>query len=173
MPLADDRRLPDELTAVAAIGFDYAEGDGVDFEPFDEFLTAEDTTHWLRAWTGNTALDGDAFRIFGQDGTGGYAAFWLVRPEHQLADQPVVFLGSEGETGVVACDLADYLWLLADGFGPYEAVQYPDRAARPNAELRQIAELYAPARARSAREVIAAAQAAFPHFEDTIAGICR
>lgn len=80
MPLADDRRLPHELTAVAAIGFDYAEGDGVDFEPFDEFLTAQDTTHWLRAWTGNTALDGDAFRAFGQDGTGGYAAFWLARP---------------------------------------------------------------------------------------------
>ena len=159
--------------AVATAGFDYAEGDGVDFEPFDEFLTAEDTTHWLRAWTGNTALDGDAFRVFGQDGTGGYAAFWLVRPEHQLADLPVVFLGSEGETGVVACDLADYLWLLADGFGPYEAVQYPDRAARPNVELRQIAERYAPARARSAREVIATTRAMFPYFEETIAGPCR
>lgn len=103
MPPADDRRLPDELTVVAAIGFDYA----------------------------------------------------------------------EGEIGVVARDLADYLWLLADGFGPYEAVQHPDRASQPNADLRQIAEQYAPERKRSAHEVIAAAQAAFPHFEDTAAGLRR
>lgn len=65
------------------------------------------------------------FRIFGQDGTGGLAAFWLVRMGESIAGQPVVFLGSEGETGVVARDLAAYLWLLADGYGPLEATMHP------------------------------------------------
>lgn len=66
-------------------------------------------------------MDGVCFRVFGQDGTGGYAAFWLVREGRGLVEQPVVFLGSEGETGVIARDLADFLWLLAGGVGPWEA----------------------------------------------------
>lgn len=64
-------------------------------------------------------MDGACFRVFGQDGTGGYAAFWLVREGRGLVEQPVVFLGSEGETGVIARDLADFLWLLVEaGSGP-------------------------------------------------------
>jgi hypothetical protein len=124
-------------------------------------------------WTGNGEIDGDDFRVFGQDGTGGYVAFWLVRPVRALADQPVVFLGSEGELGVVAHDLASYLWLLADGFGPYEAVEYPERAARPNPELLKIAERYTPGPHRPATEVIAAARHEFPDFDRTITALCR
>jgi hypothetical protein len=60
-----------------------------------------------------TLLTGDDFRVFGQNGAGGYAAFWLVRHDEDLADQPIVFLGSEGETAVVARDLPDVLRLLA------------------------------------------------------------
>ncbi|MFI8266555.1 hypothetical protein [Streptomyces sp. NPDC085665] len=77
------------------------------------------STEWFRAWTGNRELIGDRFRVFGQDGTGGYAALWLIRPDRVLVEQPIVFLGSEGETGVVALDLGTFLWLLADGFGPH------------------------------------------------------
>ena len=51
----------------------------------------------------------------GKDGSGGQAAFWLVRVGEQLTHQPVVFLGCEGETGVVARNLDGYLWLLAAG----------------------------------------------------------
>ncbi|MFF4453234.1 SMI1/KNR4 family protein [Streptomyces goshikiensis] len=117
-----------------AVRFDYADGKtGGDFEPFPAFLSAAETTDWFQAWTGNSELDGNDFRVFGQDGTGGYAAIWLIRPGRPLAEQPVVFLGSEGETGVVARDLGDFLWLLADGFGPWEAATSyePDWKAHP------------------------------------------
>lgn len=32
-----------------------------------------------------------------------------------LFEQPVVFFGAEGELGIVAANLSDYLWLLAAG----------------------------------------------------------
>ncbi|MBB5866984.1 hypothetical protein F4553_000363 [Allocatelliglobosispora scoriae] len=170
---AEDRELPAALTEAHAAPFRYREDGGVDFEPYDEFMTAAETGDWWRAWTGNPELDGAEFRCFGMDGTGGQAAFWLVRAGAPVERQPVVFLGSEGETGVVARDLDDYLWLLADGFGPYEAVAYPSRAAEPDERLTGIASRYAPHARRSGHEVIAAARAEFPEFEQTIEGVCR
>jgi hypothetical protein len=195
----DDRALPAALAAIAGIGFGAAAGDGeddtdtddiddlddldaadddaevrgVDFEPYDEFLDAEDTADWFRGWTGNPDVDGGEYRIFGQDGAGGYAALWLARDDQPLAEQPVVFFGAEGTTGVVACDLAAFLWLLADGSGPMEAVEYPGRRARPHPEFRAVAEKYAGGVPRSAREVIADAREEFPDFEDEIAELCR
>ena len=41
---ADDRRFPAALAAALAHAFDYDDGDGVDFEPFDAFVSAEETT---------------------------------------------------------------------------------------------------------------------------------
>ncbi|MGC3859044.1 SMI1/KNR4 family protein [Micromonospora chersina] len=109
--MTDDRRaLPPALSEAHEVGFDYRDGAGVDFEPYPDFLDAGETAEWWRAWTGNAELDGSELRVFGQDGTGGLA----------------VFLGSEGETGVLAQNLWAYLWLLADGFGPWEATAYPD-----------------------------------------------
>ncbi|MEW1907570.1 SMI1/KNR4 family protein [Kitasatospora sp. NPDC085895] len=169
----DDRVLPAALAEVAGIGFDFDEGEGVDFEPYDAFLSAEETTDRLRAWTGDPELDGDAFRVFGQDGTGGYGAIWLAHPGRPLAEQPVVFLGSEGETGVVACDLGSYLWLLADGSGPREAVEHPGREARPNAESAAVAERLAPGARRPAAEVAAEAARRHPDFEDMVLELCR
>lgn len=171
----DDRHFPDALAAAMAVSYDYDGGDGVDFEPFPGFLSAEETTDWFRAWTGNGGLDGGAFRVFGQDGSGGYAALWLTRQDQALADQPVVFLGSEGETGVVARDLGDFLWLLAGGLGPREAVTSyeSDHIPRPHDRLTAIAERFAPGRRRSAASVVAPAGREFPGFDDTVMGLCR
>jgi hypothetical protein len=119
---AFSRKLPPVLAALHRLPFDYDQGNGIDFEPYDRFQSAEETASWFRSWTGNEDVDGLEFRVFGQDGTGGAAAFWLTRAGKELAEQPIVFLGSEGEVGVVACNLADYLWLLAGGLGPCEAV---------------------------------------------------
>ncbi len=170
-----DRPYPASLAAALAVPFDYADGGGVDFEPFPAFLSAEDTTDWFQAWTGNTELDGDAFRVFGQDGTGGYAAFWLVRPGRPVGEQPVVFLGSEGETGVVARDLDDFLWLLADGHGPAEAGSpyATDLTGRPHEGLASIAERFAPERRASAADVVARAAEEFPGFDEVIEVLCR
>ncbi|MGW2304207.1 SMI1/KNR4 family protein [Streptomyces sp. NPDC001809] len=169
-----DRRFPDALAAVARVEFDYGdEGEGVDFEPYDEFDSAEETTDWLRNWTGNQVLAGDAFRVFGQDGTGGLAAVWCVRPGRPLAEQPVVFMGSEGERGVVAGNLSDFLWVLADGYGPMEAALYPEREPRPDGAPAGIAERYATTPRRPAREIVEETRAEFASFSDDIDALCR
>ncbi|MGI5517802.1 SMI1/KNR4 family protein [Streptomyces sp. CA-106131] len=173
----EDRQFPAALAAAMAVRLDCIGEDGVDFEPYESFLSADATTDWFRAWTGNSGLDGDAFRVFGQDGTGGCAAFWLVHPGRELVKQPVVFLGSEGETGVVARDLGAFLWLLADGFGPWEAATAhepePDWAPQTNEELAAIAQQYAPGCRASAPAIIAQAAQEFPDFDDTVMGLCR
>jgi hypothetical protein len=172
--ISDDRGFPDALAAAMAVEFDYADGEGVDFEPFPAFLSAKETTDWFRDWTGNKKLRGDDFRVFGQDGTGGYAAVWLIRPGQALVDQPVVFLGSEGETGVVARHLGDFLWLLAGGIGPCEALSYEaDQSPRPNQDLTVIAQRFAPGPPRSAAAVLEEAAEEFPDFDERIAGLCR
>ncbi|MFI0740901.1 SMI1/KNR4 family protein [Streptomyces sp. NPDC021100] len=174
-PTGDHRLLPAPLHALASIEFGYgAEGDGIDFESYPEFLSAEETTAWFRAWTGNGEVTGDAFRVFGQDGTGGLTAAWLVRPAAPLTAQPVVHLGSEGEMGVVARDLPAFLWLLADGFGPSEAVD-PRERARPAhrvPELAALAARFAPERRQSGKAVMDEATDEFPDFEDGILRLC-
>ncbi|MFD8482865.1 SMI1/KNR4 family protein [Kitasatospora sp. NPDC059673] len=171
-----DRQFPAVLAAALACPIHCDGGGGIDFEPFQAFASADDTISWLRAWTGNGELDGDEFRVFGQDGTGGYAAFWLVRPGRPLADQPVVFLGSEGETAVVARELGAFLWLLAGGYGPSEAAD-PWRCrgwtARPRPELLALAEQFAGGRRQSPAEVIEEAALEFPEFDDTVGALCR
>lgn len=168
--------LPPVLAELNRIEWDYDDGDGIDFEPYEEFLTAEETADWFRAWTGNEEVTGAELLVFGQDGTGGYCALWLVRPDADPVDQPVVFLGSEGETGVVARNLADYLWLVAGGYGPLEAVEYPpsdDNLRRDVPAARALAERTAPAERKSPREVLAAAQDEFPGFQDWIESLIR
>ncbi|MFE9093610.1 SMI1/KNR4 family protein [Streptomyces sp. NPDC007264] len=173
----EDRQFPAALAAAMAVRLNYADGDGdgVDFEPFAAFLSADETTDWFRAWTGNGELQGDHFRVFGQDGSGGYATFWLVHQGRALAEQPVVFLGSEGETGVVARDLGAFLWLLAGGFGPWEAATSYKRGwvPHPSSELTAVAEQFAPDHRAPATAVIEQATREFPDFDDSIMELCR
>ncbi|MEU2599067.1 SMI1/KNR4 family protein [Streptomyces hirsutus] len=169
----DDHRLPPALADVARVGFDYDDGNGIDFEPYEAFCSAEETTDWLRQWTGNPELDGDAYRVFGQNGAGGLAALWYGRPGHPLAEQPVVFMGSEGECGVVAGNLSDFLWMLADGVGPLESVLYEEHESRPDAHLTQLAERHATTPRRPARDIITEARAEFPTFTNDIEELCR
>ncbi len=171
--MAFDQTLPPLLAELHAIELDYADGDGIDFEPYQELQSADDNAAWIRAWTGNPALTGAEYRVFGQDGTGGYAAFWLIRPDAALLDQPIVFFGSEGELGVVAANFTDYLWLLAAGVGPYEAAQDGGEGEHvPQPELAAFAERHGGA-PRLPAEVVAVARGAFPDFESTVRAQCR
>ncbi|CAM5688043.1 SMI1/KNR4 family protein OS=Streptomyces canus OX=58343 GN=AQI96_38090 PE=4 SV=1 [Streptomyces canus] len=170
---AGDRAFPPALADVARVEFDYDDGEGVDFEPYDAFDSAEETTDWLRHWTGNHQLDGDAYRVFGQDGTVGLAALWCVRPGQPLVEQPVVFLGSEGERGVVAANLSDFLWVLADGLGPLEVVDFEQYEGRPSATLTALAERHATTPRRTTRDIVTTAQAEFPTFSEDIDALCR
>ena len=171
-PAADaNNTFPALLHELHQLEFDYADGDGIDFEPYPAFLPAQEVLRWFKAWTGNDAADGSRFRIFGQDGTGGYAAICMQHDDRPLLQQPIVFLGSEGEIGVVARDFDDYLWLLAGGLGPAEAVNYADdsRATHPTfADFRSFAEQHAKSARRPATGILADAEAAFPDFADWI-----
>jgi hypothetical protein len=168
-----DRNMPGVLRDLNRMEFDYADGTGIDFEPYDEFLSEAETQNWIHAWTGNPSLTGKEYMVFGQDGTGGYAAFWCVRPGAPLLQQPIVFFGSEGAIGVLASNFADYLWLLAGGFGPFEAVTYSNYERPPNRQFTAFARLHSGESQKSASEVLSKARAEFPDFEDRIRSACR
>jgi DNA primase len=86
-----------------------------------------------------------------------------------VTDQPVVFLGSEGEAVVVARDLSGLLWLLAQGYGPVEVAmpqwRRDDWSAVERPGMVEIAKQYAPGQRRPVEEVVVAAQQEFPDFE--------
>ncbi|GAB3333221.1 SMI1/KNR4 family protein [Micromonospora halotolerans] len=126
----EDRTLPPALAAAHAEGFS-VDHDGHDFEPYDEFMWSVETLEWWQSWTGNPTADIAPFRVFGQDGSGGLAAFWIRVPDAPIETQPIVFLGSEGELSVIARNLGDYLWLLANGVGPLETVDGIHRTTTP------------------------------------------
>jgi hypothetical protein len=165
MELKTDQTFPPALTALHKLEFDYDEG--IDFELYDKFFPAHESASWFRAWTGNADANGAEYRIFGQDGSGGYAAFWVVRDGASMLEQPVVFFGSEGTVGVVATDFADYLWLLAGGIKPMEAVEY----GAENGSLK--AAKHAAGAKKSASEVLARASTDSPDFTQQIKSLCR
>jgi hypothetical protein len=167
-----DVKFPKLLAQLHALDVDYDES-GMDFEPYQEFQSADDNSDWIHAWTGNQQLDGAEYRIFGQDGTGGYAAFWMVRKDKPVLDQPIVFFGSEGELGVVARNFDEYLWLLAGGVGPYEAIAYGADEGEPVEVLRQFAAHHAADAEKSADAVLGAAKKEFPDFEKKIRALCK
>lgn len=167
------RQFPDLLKKLHLINIDYADGDGIDFEPFDNFYSEEETSEWIKAWTGNKELNGSEYLIFGQDGTGGYAAFWCVRDTNDLLQQPIVFFGSEGELGVIAQNFYDYIWLFANGIGPYEAVAYPGLKRSQNKEFLEFAQTHALSHRGSAKDITAKAKSEFPDFVTTIEDLCR
>jgi hypothetical protein len=171
-----DQTFPAPLRDLHNIEFDDGEGEGIDFEPYQEFLSAEDTAEWFQTWTGGKGKGGSEFRIFGQDGSGGYAAFWLARPGKPVLEQPIVFFGSEGELGVVASRFTDYLWLLAAGLGPYEVVAYgveeeddEDDAIEGSAELIAFAKKHG-GKKKTPAAIVEAAQEEFPDFETKYKG---
>ncbi|GAA2109927.1 SMI1/KNR4 family protein [Actinomadura alba] len=176
---SEDLALPIALAEVVEVGFEWEwdeetdEPRGCDFEPYEQFEAPEKTAWWFRLWTGNEEVDGSEFRFFGATGAGDYAGFWLVRPGTQITEQPVIYIGSEGQCGVIARDLGDLLWLFADGSGPQEAFTDPGRETQPNEAFQTIAERHAPGRRRSAAEIVAAARMEFPDFSELIDAMCR
>lgn len=168
-----DWTMPAVLQALHTLDIDYDDGEGIDFEPYSEFLDEDKTRSWFRAWTGNPEVQGSEYRIFGRDGTGGVAAIWLTLPDRPLLEQPIVFLGSEGQRGVVALNLDEYLWLLAGGIGPCEAIADPLREPRANPAFTAFAEQHSTVGERLPGEVMARARSQCPRFEEEIDALCR
>lgn len=167
-----DTSLPSPLAELHKLDFECVDGEGIELEPYSCFMSPINTWGWFRAWTGNDEVDGAEFRIFGDDGTGGYASFWIVDSKG-LLDQPIVFLGSEGETGVVAPNFDQYLWLLAGGIGPLEAVAYPDLEVKPRAQFEAFAQEHSSVREHTPQEVVGNARDAFPNFGKWIESLCK
>jgi hypothetical protein len=154
----EDRALPVALEAAHACRF-FEDHDGHDFQPDEEFACSDELAEWWRSWTGDPTAGVPPFRVFGRDGSGGLAAFWIRDPGAAIETQPVVFLGSEGELNVIARDLCDYLWLLANGLGPLETVDGIRRDPAPIPELVAIARRYTGGAHRSVETLIIAADA--------------
>ena len=167
------RVMPAMLQELHTLEFDYADGEGIDFEPYSEFLSEEETRSWIRAWTGNTELNGIEYRVFGQDGTGGYAAVWLARPGEDVLGQPIVFFGSEGQIGVVAANFNEYLWLLAGGIGPCEAVLFPGLNRPSDPVFTAFAERHSGTPQLGPSAVVVRAQTEFPSFVQDVQAMCR
>ncbi|MDQ0599790.1 hypothetical protein QF037_004135 [Streptomyces canus] len=74
---------------------------------------------------------------------------------------------------MVAGCLSDFLWVLANGTGPMEAVEYDEHPSRPNALLTALAEAHATTPRRPARTIIAEARAEFPTFSEDIEELRR
>lgn len=172
MSLIEESALPELLSQVNQLPYEYADGDGIEFEPYDSFLSADNMSHWFKAWTGNPYADASRFRVLGQDGTGGYVAFSTVRSTSYLLAQPIVFMGSEGETAILARNFYDYLWLLAEELGPCEATSYPDVPRISQPELEAFA-LKNAASVRKAAQVLQDARAEFPRFVQDVEAQCR
>ena len=176
---AENLGLPEALAEVSSIGFEWEwdeETDtsrGCDFALYEAFEAPERTAWWFRLWTGNSEVDGSEFRFFGTTGSGDYAGFWLVRPGAAIIDQPVVYVGSEGQRSMIARNLGDLLWLFAAGYGPAEAAEEHDGIVEPNDAFRAIAQRHAPGRELPADQIISAARAEFPQFSDYIDDLCR
>jgi hypothetical protein len=165
--------FPPILAKLHQLEFDYDGGAGIDFEPYPAFLPANEVQDWFKAWTGNTEADGGKFLVFGQDGTGGFAAIWLAHNDGSILDQPIVFLGSEGETGVIAKDFDDYLWLLASGHGPYEALEYPDDEKPANSGFTAFAKEHSKSTQRPPSVILVEAASVYPGFASWIEEQCR
>ena len=166
--------LPPLLAGLHRLPFPFAGGDGYDYIPFDRFMPPDDVQEWLALWTGNADADGRQFLPFAKDGSGGLAAFWRHEPAAGIDSMPIVLLGSEGERGVVAASLKDYVWLLASGLGPMEAVLDLSPAADEYAApIRDYAGAECPNAERPAEEILRDAAERFPDFSDVIDAMCR
>ena len=141
--------------------------------PCIKILGVEPTTPHAEIKAKFKELTGEEYLAFGQDGTGGLAAIWCAREGCGLLDHPIVFFGSEGDLGVVAENFSSFLWLLAGGFGPFEAVAYPEENREANTTFTEFARRHAGAAQIKPQEVIARARQEFSTFEENVRSSCR
>ncbi|HVI00820.1 MAG TPA: hypothetical protein VM869_19015 [Enhygromyxa sp.] len=134
-------KLPKIFDGLADVGAEHAE-----FELRDP----EESDGDIKAWLGALPSDGTRFIVFAQDGTGSLFCLWL-RPGHDDVEAaPVVYLGSEGELGVLGKDPAAFLELVASGmtfdghgggfFDPLESEDDEEFAAEGKARRAKVAE---------------------------------
>jgi hypothetical protein len=75
--------------------------------------------------------------------------------------------------GVIAQNFSDYLWLLASGHGPYEAVADLNDEQTPDTEFSEFAKQHSTTPQSKASDIVARARAEFPDFEKHILSVCK
>jgi hypothetical protein len=134
-------KLPSVFAGLADIGAEHSE-----FELRDPDESDSD----IKAWLGAVPKDGTRFIVFAQDGTGSLFCLWL-RPGHKdVETAPVVYLGSEGELGVLGKDPAAFLEFVASGmsfdghggsfFDPLDSESDEDSATEATARRAKVAK---------------------------------
>ena len=85
----------------------------IDYEPYHP--TNEELSETLGHWFGSDkwSKSGDSFLQIGQDGAGSLFCLWFYPVLKE--EPPVVFLGSEGESSLVASDTSDFIRQLSSG----------------------------------------------------------
>lgn len=166
-------KLPKIFNGLADVGAEHAE-----FELRDPAESDDD----IKSWLGALPRDGTRLVVFAQDGTGSLFCLWL-RPGHDDVDTaPVVYLGSEGELGVLGKDPAAFLEFVASGvtydghgggfFDPLEAEDDEELPAEVLARRAKVAEWVmqrtGKKELRKPEELRAEAEAAYPDFADWV-----
>jgi hypothetical protein len=166
--------LPSIFEGITDVGAEHAE-----FELCDPDESAGN----IAAWLGATPKDGTRFINFAQDGTGSLFCLWL-RPGHDdVETAPVVYLGSEGELGVLAKDPAAFLEFVASGmtfdghggsfFDPLESEADEDFVADVKARRAKVVKFVkrqlGKQELRHPSELRAEAEAAYPGLADWVA----
>jgi hypothetical protein len=145
----------------------------LDCQDFQPFLESEETTSIIQAWTSNPNLSNLDFKGITYDGSGGFFALWLVYDD-SILEQPVVFLGSDGERYVVAENLADFLWSLAYGIPLNDPTKKDmSRFYREDSAFMEFACKYALAEKRSIAEIVAGAITETKSFREFIESVTR
>lgn len=141
----------------------------MDFEMYQSFNEQYKPSDWTR----NPKSDEELWS-FGMDGTGGQVALWRHEPNVKLEDRPVVMLGSEGEVSPIASDLPSFLYLVANGMGPYEiAFDMLTGDEEANEEMLEwINEQWPKRKFPDAKKIIKDAKSKFKHFEKHLRAQC-
>src|SRR5687767_10869327 len=132
----------------------------IDFEMYQSF----NEQYKPSDWTQNPASN-DEFLTFGMDGTGGQVAIWRAK-NAEFDELPVVFLGSEGEAKVLATDLPSFLSMVANGVGPMEAAFGTTEGEANDDMVAWVKKTYPKHKALAPAAILAAAEKAYPKFEE-------
>ena len=133
----------------------------------------------IQAWLGALPSDGTRFVVFAQDGTGSLFCLWLRPGQADVETAPIVYLGSEGELGVLGKDPVAFLEFVASGmtfnghsgsfFDPLEDEEDEDEVAEAKRRRAAVAAYLKRSagvtKLRDPAQVRAEAEAAHPDLE--------
>lgn len=123
-------KLPVEIETLVDFAASHDGSLAGDLELLDDGASA------MLAWFSNRAEPASRFLAFGRDGTGALFAIWR---RGKLADSPVVFLGTEGETIVLSSSPREFLGLLAYGVEDLGFTDWEEEPPEPAKDDRALA----------------------------------